>query len=210
MYKLYYAPGAASLVVHWLLIELDLPHELALVDFSKKQQKSADYLAINPNGVVPTLLINGKPMYEAAAMAVLLAEAKPEAGLIPATNSAKRGEFYQWMFHLANTLQPPFRLWWYPSEAAGEANSETAKAMAEERIHQVFANLDAHLSKNGPYMLGDQVSAVDFMLTMLMRWSRFMPKTALDYPQLANLANLMRARPSWKALYAAEGLEEWA
>lgn len=210
MYKLYFAPGAASLVVHWLLIELALPHELVKLDFATKEHKTPEYLALNPNGVVPTLLIDGKPMCEAAAMVVFLADAKPEDGLIPALNSAKRGEFYQWMFHLANTLQPPFRLWWYPQEAAGESNSEAAKEAARVKIESVFTNIDAHLAVNGPYMLGDKISAVDFMLVMLMRWSRGMPKTALDYPHLAKLADLLRARPSWKALYAAEGLEEWA
>ena len=45
---------------------------------------------------------------------------------------------------------------------------------------------------------------------MRMRWSRNMPKTALDYPNLARLADLMKARPSWKALYESEGLSEWA
>lgn len=210
MYKLYYAPGAASLVVHWLLIELALPHELVKLDFAAREHKTPEYLALNPNGVVPTLLIDGKPMFEAAAMVVFLADVKPEAGLIPALNSAKRGEFYQWMFHLANTLQPPFRMWWYPSEAAGEANSDAAKEAARIKIESVFANLDAHLSVNGPHLLGEKLSAADFMLVMLMRWSRGMPKTALDYPHLARLASLMKARPSWKALYTAEGLEEWA
>lgn len=210
MYTLYYAPGAASLVVHWLLIDLDLPHELVKLDFATREHKSPEYLALNPHGVVPTLLIDGRPMCEAAAMVVLLADTKPEAGLIPPVHSAERGAFYQWMFHLANTLQPPFRLWWYPAEASGEQHAEAAKAMAERKIHTVFAQLDAHLAANGPYMLGDKVSGVDFMLVMLMRWSRFMPKTAIDYPALAHLASLMKARPSWKALYAAEGLEEWA
>jgi glutathione S-transferase len=160
--------------------------------------------------VVPTLLIDGKPMCEAAAMALFLAEAKPESGLIPPAGSAKRSELLQWMFHLANTLQPPFRLWWYPSEAAGEAYAEAGKASAEARIHAVFSNLDAHLAKSGPYLLGESASAADFMLVMLMRWSRNMPKTALDYPALAKLAALMKARPSWKALYESEGLTEWA
>ena len=209
MYTLYYAPGAASFVVHWLLIDLGIPHQLVKLDIAAREHKSPEYLALNPNGVVPTLLIDGKPMCEAAAMAVLLAEAKPEAGLIPATGIAKRGAFYQWMFHLANTLQPPFRLWWYPAEAAGEAYAEAGKATAEAKIHTVFANLDTHLANNGPYLLGESVSAADFMLVMLMRWSRNMPKTALDYPHLAKLANLMKARPSWKALYESEGLTEW-
>jgi glutathione S-transferase len=149
-------------------------------------------------------------MCEAAAMAVLLAEAKPESGLIPPPGNAKRGELLQWMFYLANTLQPSFRLWWYPSEAAGEAHAEAGKATAEARIHDVFANLDAHLAKTGPYLLGECASVADFMLVMLMRWSRNMPKTALDYPALAKLATLMKARPSWKALYESEGLTEWA
>lgn len=210
MYTLYYAPGAASLAVHWLLIDLDLPHDLVKLDIAAKQHKTPEYLALNPSGVVPTLLIDGKPMFEAAAMAVLLADAKPEAGLIPELNSVKRGEFYQWMFHLANTLQPPFRLWWYPWEAAGEMHAEAGKATAEAKIHAVFANIDAHLAVNGPYLLGNAASAADFMLVMLMRWSRNMPKTALDYPHLANLAGLMRARPSWAALYESEGLTEWA
>lgn len=210
MYKLYYAPGAASLVVHWLLIDLGLPHELIKLDIAAREHKTPEYLAMNPSGVVPTLLIDGKPMCEAAAMAVLLAEARPEAGLIPAAGSARRGEFFQWMFHLANTLQPPFRLWWYPSEAAGELHAEAGKATAEARIHAIFANIDAHLGRNGPYLLGEDVSAADFMLVMLMRWSRNMPKTALDYPSLAKLAALMKARPSFKALYSAEGLSEWA
>ena len=210
MYTLYFAPGAASLVVHWLLIDLDLPHELVKLDIAAREHKTPEYLALNPSGVVPTLLIDGNPMCEAAAMAMLLADAKPEAGLAPALGSAKRGAYYQWMFHLANSLQPPFRLWWYPAEAAGEAHAEAGKATAEARIHAVFANLDAHLEKNGPYLLGEDVSAADFMLVMLMRWSRNMPKTALDYPHLARLAGLMKARPSWKALYASEGLEEWA
>ena len=210
MYTLYYAPGAASLAVHWLLIDLELPHTLVKLDIAAREHKTPEYLALNPSGVVPTLLVDGKPMCEAAAMAVLLAEAKPEAGLIPAPGSARRAEFLQWMFHLANSLQPPFRLWWYPAEAAGEAHAEAGKATTEARIHTVFANLDAHLGKNGPYLLGESPCAADFMLVMLMRWSRNMPKTALDYPNLARLADLMKARPSWKALYESEGLSEWA
>ena len=60
MYTLYYSPGTASLVVHWLLIELELPHELRLVDFDSKQQKSPEYLKLNPSGVVPTLVVEGQ------------------------------------------------------------------------------------------------------------------------------------------------------
>ena len=86
MHALYYAPGAASLLVHWLLIELDVPHELRRVDLQSREQKQADYLALNPAGVVPTLVVDGRPMTEAAAIALWLAEQHPQAGLVPAPN----------------------------------------------------------------------------------------------------------------------------
>ena len=57
MHTLYYSPGAASMVVHWLLIELGVPHELQLVDTSTGAQKAPEYLALNPNGVLPTLVV---------------------------------------------------------------------------------------------------------------------------------------------------------
>jgi glutathione S-transferase len=87
---LYYAPGSASFLVHWLLLELDLPHELRLVDFAGKAQKSADYLALNPNGVVPTLVIDGKPQYVAAALAMWLADRHAGATLEPAIDDQRR------------------------------------------------------------------------------------------------------------------------
>jgi glutathione S-transferase len=45
---------------------------------------------------------------------------------------------------------------------------------------------------------------------MLMRWARKMPKPATDWPALREYATRMKARPSWKQLYALEGLTEWA
>lgn len=210
MLKLFYSPGAASLVVHWLLIELDVPHELRLLDFATREHKSADYLKINPNGVVPTLLVDGEPVYEAAALVMHLADAYPAAGLAPPLGSVQRAHYYQWLLHLANTMQPLFRNWFYPDEAAGADNADAVKECARARIESCWARIDAHLAANGPWLLGETMSAADFHLTMLMRWSRNMPKTALDWPHLASLAARMKARPSFKQLYEIEQLTEWA
>src|SRR5207342_1739590 len=68
MSTLYTSPGAAGLVVHWLLIELGVPHELKILDFEKKEQKSPEYLKLNPAGVVPTLVLDGQVLTEAAAI----------------------------------------------------------------------------------------------------------------------------------------------
>jgi glutathione S-transferase len=210
MFTLYYAPGTASLVVHWLLIELDVPHELRLVDFEAKAQKSADYLKLNPAGVVPTLLIDGQPVFEAAALVLHLADAFPAAGLAPPLASLERAHYYQWLLHLANTLQPAFRNWFYEDEAAGADNAEAAKACARQRIEACWDRLDAHLGDNGPYLLGERLCAADFHLTMLMRWSRNMPRPVTEWPNLARLAALMKARPSFAELYRRENLSEWA
>jgi glutathione S-transferase len=210
MHVLYYAPGAASFLVHWLLIELHVPHELRLVDTAAKQQKSAEYLALNPNGVVPTLVIDGKPQYEAAALAMLLADRHPQAGLAPALDAPGRADYVQWMFNLANMVQPLFRQWWYPGEPAGDGNADAVRAHCAPRIEAQWQRIDAHLAANGPYLLGENISAADFYLTMLMRWSRNMPKPATEWPYLAALAERMKARPSFARLYAEEGLEEWA
>jgi glutathione S-transferase len=207
---LYYAPGAASLLVHWLLIEVDAPYELRLVDTAARQQKTPGYLALNPNGVVPTLVIDGKPRYEAAALAMLLADRHPRAGLAPAFDAPQRADYVQWMFNLANMVQPLFRQWWYPGEPAGEANADALRAHCAPRIEAQWQRIDDHLAAHGPYLLGKDISAADFYLTMLMRWSRNMPRPATDWPHLAALAKTMKARPSFARLYAEEGLEEWA
>ena len=210
MYTLYYAPGAASLVVHWLLIETGASHQLRKLDLAAGEHKRDDYLALNPSGVVPTLLVHGEPLCEAAAIVLYLADAHPSFGLAPAPGTIERGRYYQWVLHLANTLQPAFRLWFYPNEAAGEANAEAAKQRARERIEASWDLVEAHLARRGPYLLGPSVSAADFLLSMLMRWSRNMPRPATDWPQLAALAQRMKARPSFRTLYEREGLTEWA
>lgn len=210
MHTLHYSPGAASMAVHWLLIELDLPHELRLVDFAARAQKRPEYLALNPHGVVPTLVIDGRPHREAAALLLHLADAHPGAGFAPAPDSTQRIDFLQWMFHLANVVQPLFRMWWYPHEPAGEGNEAAVHAATAPRIEAEWARIDAQLEGQGPYLLGAAPSAADFYLTMLMRWSRNMPRPATDWPRLAELARLMKARPAFRTLYAREGLEEWA
>jgi len=210
MYTLYYSPGSASLVVHWLLIELGVEHRLALVDLENRAHKSADYLTLNPNGVVPTLIVDGYPVAECAALTLLLAERHPEAGLEPARGSRERAWYLQWALHLANTLQPAFRVWFYAQEAAGEEHVDAAKALARQRIEAVYERLDQHLAANGPHICGEQLTAVDFLATMLMRWSRNMPTPADRWPALAALAASMKARPSFKLLYEREGLTEWA
>jgi glutathione S-transferase len=209
MITLHSSPATAGMVVHWLLLELDVPHALHMLDLDAREHKQPAYLALNPAGVVPTLEIDGQPICEAAAIALHLADAYPAGGFAPAAGTLARAAYYRWMFFLANTVQPAFRAWFNPTEAAGDDHIAAVKAKAEARLADAWTILDAHLAANGPYVLGDRVTTPDFMLTMLMRWSRHFPRTALEWPMLARLATAMKSRPTFKELYARERLTEW-
>ena len=210
MHVLYFAPGSASLLVHWLLIEFDEPHALRRLDLEARDQKRDDYLALNPAGVVPTLVVDGTPMTEAAAIALWLAARHPEAGLLPEPGTPAHAAHLQWMFHLANAVQPLLRQWWYPQEAAGADLADRARAAVEPRIEAAWTRIDAHLAAHGPHLLGGHPSVADFFLVMLMRWSRKTARPAHDWPALGALAARLKARPSFRELYRREGLEEWA
>jgi glutathione S-transferase len=210
MYTLYYSPGTASMVVHLALLELEVAHALRLIDFDAKAQKDPEYLRLNPNGVVPTLIVDGAPVYECAALMLLLAERHADKGLAPMPGAPDRALFLQWTLHLANTLQPAFRQWFYPTDFGPSDQADAMREFARRRIEATWDRLDAHLAANGPYTLGASFSLLDLYATMLMRWSRNMSKPADRWPAIAALAKQVKARASWKRLYDIEGLSEWA
>jgi len=206
---LYGSQSTASLVVHWLLIELGIEHELHQLDFERGEQKSPGYLAINPAGRVPTLLIDGQVLTESAAIAMHLADLHPQAGLAPPPGTPARGDYYRWMCFCVYTLMPAYRAWFYPHEPAGEANTGAVKERARVQLEAAWQQVADHLQDGGPYMLGAKLSAVDFMLTMLMRWSRNMPCPTDAWPVLAAHARRMKDRPALAEVYRREGISDW-
>jgi Glutathione S-transferase len=153
--------------------------------------------------------VDGKPQSEAAALAMLLTERHPDAALAPAPGGAQRADYLQWMFYLANSLQPLFRQWFYPNDHVAEGG-ETIQQNARTGIEKCWSHIDAHLAAHGPYLLGERFSVADLYALMLMRWSRNMPKPATAWPHVAALAARLKARPSWQRMCAEEGLVEWA
>ena len=209
MYRLYFMPGAASFATHWMLIESGAKFETVRVDGERGDHKTPEYLRLNPNGMVPLILVEGRPMYEAAAIALLLAERHPALGWAPATGDPGREPYLQWMLHLANTVQPAFRRWFYPDEAAGPGHAVAVQHEARLALEAAFARMDEHLQREGPYFCGDHPTAVDYHAVMLARWSRNLPKSALAWPALAALVTLMTSRPGFAAVCAAEQLSAW-
>jgi glutathione S-transferase len=209
MYALYHSPGTASMAVHLALLEIGVPYELREVDLERGAQRSPEYLKLNPNGVVPTMLVDGEPYYECAALLLLLADRHLDARLAPWPGEADRALYLQWMVHFANTLQTAFRQWFYPSDFGSPDREADVKASAQGRIEAAWDRLDAHLGRRGPFIVGERFGIVDIYATMLMRWSRKMPKPSTQWPAVAALGAKVKARPSWKRLYEIERLTEW-
>jgi glutathione S-transferase len=210
VYTLYYSPGTASMVVHLALLEIGAPHRLEQVDFASEQQRSPEYLRLNPRGQVPTLVIDGKPYFESAALLMILAERHPEARLAPPPGSPLRADWYQWTAFLTNSFGPLYRFWFYPPDLGSPEHPPFVREALRGKIEHAWSLVDAHLATHGPYMLGADFSGVDLLALMYMRWSRNMPMPVTAWPALKRLADLLRARPSWKRMYEIEGLTEWA
>ncbi|GIU67251.1 glutathione S-transferase family protein [Candidatus Phycosocius spiralis] len=208
-YTLFYSPSTASFVIHWLLIHLGVPFETVLVDFEKGAQKGADYLALNPAGRVPTLMVDGKPYSECTALTMLLAERHPDAYLSPAPTAPERANYLMWMVLLANGLLPPFRDWFYADRDSGALDPQALKEFVRPRIEAMFNRLDAQLNDGRPYLIGAKLTAVDFLATMLMRWSRNMPKPATTWTFIAPYVQRMRALDSFLEVNRREGLVDW-
>lgn len=208
MYTLYGSPSTAGTAIHWLLLELGVPFEVRLLDFEAGEHKAPAYLAINPDGVVPTLMIDGAPVTEMAAIATLMAERHPEAGFAPTVGSPERAAYLSWSFWLANGLQPAFRAWFYAHEPAGQQNGDAVQASARARIEAGLARLDEHLADRD-FIVGDHFTTVDLLATILCRWSRNMPRPATSWPNLKRYVDRMRQRPALREVHAREGLTDW-
>lgn len=210
MVQLYYYPGNANLAPHMLLEELGVPYQLVLVDRTKDAHHSAEYLKLNPNGRIPTLIDGDLVLFETAAICLHLVDRHPEAGMAPAIGTNERAHFYKWLIYLTNTLQAELITYFYPERMADdEAATAQVKAHAESRVGGMLDLLDKTLAESGgPYLLGERFSAVDPYLLMLSRWTRMMHNPARNRPHLGRFLKMMLERPAIKRAFEQEGLAE--
>lgn len=207
MYTLFYTPGAASLAPHVVLEEIGAPHELVRIDLAAGDHKRPDYLKINPHGRIPTLIVDGEPVFEAAAICMLLAERHPAASLAPALGTRARALYLQWLVYETNTLQERFLQRGHPDWHLDDKAAEPIlKAGAEKRLSGMLDRVDAALAANGPYLAGAAFSAADIYLAMLVRWSRNLPDPAWTRPAIKRNCDLVVARPAFQRTLAAEGI----
>jgi len=210
MYQLYYSPSTASMAPHILLEELHAQFELVLTDTATASHKSAEYLKLNPNGLIPTLVDGELVLFETAAICLHLCDKHAEAGLMPAVGSAKRGEAYKWLFWLSATLQSALIVYFYPERWVNdEQNAADVKAHAQAKVLSLLEQMEQQVSSHcGHWFLGDEFSLVDIYAMMLCRWTRnFSGKKARDFPFLALWLQRMLARPAVQKVYAKEHIQ---
>jgi glutathione S-transferase len=210
MYKLYWSPGSAAMAPHAMLEDIGAPYELIKVDTSKGEQRSANYLKLNPHARVPTLVYEGdRIIYESTAICLFLAERHPEFGFTPKVGSADRGPFLQWMAYLTNTVQEACMHWWHPENFIdGVDRQADLKRKAEQNLVRMFCFLDEHLAQSGPYLCGASFYICDYYAVMLARWTRAMAAPAHTNPHVNALIRAVMERPGYARMLKAEGIEQ--
>jgi len=203
--KLWYAPGGASMVVHAALQEIGRPFELQHVDLARDEQKSPEFLELNPNGRVPVLVDGPVVMYESAAIVMYLADRFPESGLAPMAEPA-RSRYFLWMLLLSNTVEEALLRWFHPDDYIdGSDHRRALAAAAEARLAALWDRIDGTLAAEG-YLTGPLPCAADLMLYMLCFWARRMARPPSRWPAIAVWLQDMTERPSIQAMMAREEL----
>jgi glutathione S-transferase len=216
MLILHYYPSNASMVPHILLEELAVPYQRVLVDRTVNAHKSADYLRLNPNGLMPVLTDGDLVVYETAAIALHLCDTHPKSGLAPPVGSPQRAHFYQWLMWLTNTLQATLIVYFYPErwvDAGDVAGAAVIKAHAESKVGVLLDQMDAELARHSddiddaPWFGRYGYSALDAYVLTLCRWTRhFESPPARTRAHLGPYLQRVLARPAVQRAIANEGL----
>jgi|CXWL01.1.fsa_nt_gi glutathione S-transferase len=204
--KLYYAPGACSFASHIALEELGLPYTTQKLNLMEGDQRKPEYLKLNPNGRVPTLVVDGRPLTENLAILTFVGGGFPGKGLWP-KETWSQAMLVSAMAWCSNTIHPAYahlvRASRYSDDAAAQ---ETIKAKARESFGGYLKQVDGWLAKTPKWMMGKQYTVGDGYLLVFYRWGN---RSGFDVKSLANYtrhANDMLARPAVKKVMADEGI----
>jgi glutathione S-transferase len=173
---LYFAPGSSSMAPHIALHEIGTPFESRPLSFAKKENRDQAFLAINPEGKVPTLLIDGRPLAEVAAILFYLARRFPEADLLPAKDIEAEARVVSWMSFIAATVHP-------------------ARRLGPERARMVYSIADQRLG--GREWAVGRFSIADIHLFRLFwRFRGWLKPAAHEFRHLSAHYERMMARPA--------------
>lgn len=205
MYHLSYTISSSAMGAHAALEEIGAPYALDYVDL--EVPRSPEYLRLNPQGKVPVLIDESDPaapqvIYQSAAILLHLADKHPEAALAPVPGSAARGLCYQWLFFMAEVLQPAYMLHFYPERFTAQPDQTAGvEANATELIAGAWAMLDDALDP-GPYLLGEAFSVCDLYMHTMALWNQPHHRPLSEFANVARALALVHARPAVQRMLA--------
>ncbi|MBX2859382.1 MAG: glutathione S-transferase family protein, partial [Cellvibrionaceae bacterium] len=164
MYTLYHGTGACSLAIQAALELIDAEYEVKLLDLSRGEQRSEDYLAINPYGKVPALSSEELVLSEGLAIHLYLFDKFPESELLP-KNLSQRAQAYRWLAFVYSNIHPHFS-----PELYGE-DAESTRLNARTAIETLFNFISEQLG-NKNFLAGEQLSAGDLYLAVQLQWAQ--------------------------------------
>ncbi len=170
---LYFAPGACSFVPHSMLELSGTAFEPHSVKLHKNEQRSPEYLAINPRGQVPVLVDDGQVITQIVAILLHLDAKLPEAGILPASGLA-RTRALQTLTWMNNTVHPTFTHVFMPDKFTDdEAAKQAIRAHAAKTYKGLLDEIEVMARQASPWMMGERPGALDAYALTLLRWGGF-------------------------------------
>lgn len=199
--KLYFAPGACSMAPHIVLLETGLPFTLDAVDLVAKTSASgADYVKINPKGMVPALeLKDGIVLTEGPAIMQFLADLKPESNLAPANGTLERYQLTSLLNFISAEIHKNFSPLF--DRHAGAGVHERARAVLSRRLgylEQELAGKD--------FLTGATFTVADAYLFTVLNWASNLKLDLSDFNNVQAYVTRVGMRPSVQQALHAEGL----
>jgi len=194
---LFHAPGACSRVTMNALEEIGLRYEDRAINLGAGQQRSPEYLALNPKGKVPALVLGGRTLTENAAILYFLHSRHPEARLLPdAVTTADSNVGLEDLVWCSSTVHPMVRQVRMPVRFTdGEPSGVRAHGL--KHLAPVLSQIAGRIA-GGRWWYGDDWSILDVYLYWAYSTAASGGLELSAWPELINHAARVRGRPSFE------------
>jgi glutathione S-transferase len=203
---LYYAPHTCALATHIVLEEVGVKYSARRIDFASSQQRSAEYLAINPKGRVPALVTERGILTETPAMLVYVAQSFPNDGLAPVDDPFLFAQIQSFNSYLCSHLHVAHahRMRGYRWVDAGDAHSIAAmQRKVPQSVGESFALIEREMLK-GPFVMGERYTICDPYLFTLAQWLEADGVDPKTIPRVIDHRRRMSERASVRKAIAQE------
>ncbi len=195
MIDFYYAPDTCALATHVVLLEVGAPYRPVRIDFDTEEQRSTEYLKINPKGRVPALVTEDGVLTETPAMLTYLAQSHPEAALLPQDPFAC-AQVHSFNSYICSTLHVAHAHRMRGHRWADDPDAHLAmQRKVPEAVGACYRFIEDHIFA-GPYVMGSDYTVADPYLFTLAQWMEGDGVDPSDFPQIAALRERMTRRPT--------------